>query len=81
MTNREQYERMVIIKDVEDKPLTIFQCPYYDKEKYCKCRAPFLINKKTGGTICTLQIEKDKTNNWEEAREQFEIYRHIGGEE
>ena len=31
MTNREQYERMEIIKGVADKPLTVFQCPYYEE--------------------------------------------------
>ena len=31
MTNREQYERMEIIKDIADKPLTVFQCPYYEE--------------------------------------------------
>lgn len=32
-----------------------------------KCRAPFLINRKTGQIICRIVIEEGKEENWIEA--------------
>lgn len=36
-----------------------------------KCRAPFLINRKTGQYICRIVIEDGKKENWIEAIEEI----------
>lgn len=36
-----------------------------------KCRAPFLINRKTGQYICKIILEDDKKDNWIEAIDEI----------
>lgn len=32
-----------------------------------KCKAPFLMNRKTGATICRITIDENQIENWREA--------------
>ena len=45
---------------------------YLNNEPYeiiipIKCKAPFLMWRKTGETICRINIESDKKDNWIES--------------
>ena len=52
-----------IVSWVENEPLEII-IPI-------KCRAPFIVNRNTGQTICMIALEEGKEENWIEAIDEI----------